>query len=101
VNHLIRIRARRQKRTTANKPRFHGNRRFHSLCIFPPYPDYSQTLVPSHEKTVTATVERISRDGALEIYTKAALKVYCRGFNGDCVQRGENQIEKECLVTTQ
>jgi hypothetical protein len=26
VNHLIRIRARRQKRTTANKPRFSWNR---------------------------------------------------------------------------
>jgi len=75
-----------------------------SLYIFPPYPDYSQTLLPSHEKTVTVavTVERIRRDEALDIYTEAALKVYCREFNGDCVQRGENQIEKEIrLVTTQ
>jgi len=44
---------------------------------------------------VAVTVERISRDEAVDIYTKAALKVYCREFNGDCVQRGENQIEKE------
>jgi hypothetical protein len=43
-----------KKRTTANKPRFSwktGDST--SLCIFPPYPDYSQTLLPSHEKTVT------------------------------------------------
>ena len=41
------------------------------------------------------TVEKISRDEALDIYTKATLKVYCREFSGDCAQRGENQIEKD------
>ncbi len=41
------------------------------------------------------TVERISRDEALDIYTKATLKVYCREFRPDCVERGENQIEKD------
>src|SRR6266536_835200 len=40
-------------------------------------------------------IDRISRDEALDIYTKATLKVYCREFNGDCSQRGENQIEKD------
>src|SRR6266581_9041175 len=41
------------------------------------------------------TVERINRDEALDIYTKATLKVYCREFSSDCAGRGENQIEKE------
>jgi len=49
---------------------------------------------------VAVTVERISRDEALDIYTKAALKLYCREFNSDCVQRGENQIEKEISLVT-
>ena len=41
------------------------------------------------------TIERISRDEALDIYTKATLKVYCREFSSDCAARGESQIEKE------
>jgi hypothetical protein len=41
------------------------------------------------------TVEKISRDEALDIYTKATLKVYCREFSSDCATRGENQVEKE------
>jgi zinc-ribbon domain len=41
------------------------------------------------------TVERISRDEALDIYTKATLKVYCREFRRECTERGENQIEKD------
>ncbi len=41
------------------------------------------------------TVERISRDEALDIYTKATLKVYCREFSGDCAEREKNQIERD------
>jgi hypothetical protein len=41
------------------------------------------------------TVEKISRDEAIDIYTKATLKVYCREFSTDCSARGENQVEKE------
>lgn len=41
------------------------------------------------------TIEKISRHEALDIYTKATLKVYCREFRSDCVERGENQIEKD------
>lgn len=41
------------------------------------------------------TVEKISRDEALDIYSKATLKVYCREFSSDCAARAENQVEKE------
>jgi hypothetical protein len=41
------------------------------------------------------TVEKISRDEALDIYARATLKVYCREFSSDCAQRGENQVEKD------
>jgi hypothetical protein len=41
------------------------------------------------------TIERISRDEALDIYTKATLKVYCREFSSDCAERGDNQMEKD------
>jgi hypothetical protein len=41
------------------------------------------------------TIEKISRDEALDIYTKATLRIYCREFRSDCAGRGESQIEKE------
>ena len=41
------------------------------------------------------TVERISRDEALDIYTKAALKTYCREFRSECSEQGEDNIENE------
>ena len=40
-------------------------------------------------------IDRISREEALDIYTKATLKVYCREFRRECAERGENQIEKD------
>jgi hypothetical protein len=40
------------------------------------------------------TVEKIGRDEALDIYTKAALKTYCREFRVECAQQGEDSIEK-------
>jgi hypothetical protein len=40
------------------------------------------------------TVEKISRDEALDIYRKATLKTYCREFRVECAQRGEDNIEK-------
>jgi zinc-ribbon domain len=40
------------------------------------------------------TVEKISRDEALDIYAKAALKTYCREFRVECAQQGEDNIEK-------
>jgi hypothetical protein len=49
----------------------------------------------SRTGTFVVTVEKISRDEALDMYTKATLKVYCREFSSDCVTRGENQVEKE------
>jgi len=49
----------------------------------------------SRTGTFEVTIERISRDEALDIYTKATLKVYCREFGSDCAARGESQIEKE------
>jgi hypothetical protein len=44
------------------------------------------------------TVERISSDEALDLYTKATLKVYCREFSSDCAGRRENQIGKDIRV---
>ncbi len=41
------------------------------------------------------TVERISRDEALDIYTKADLKTYCREFRQECSQQGQDNIEKQ------
>ncbi len=41
------------------------------------------------------TVEKISRDEALDIYTQATLKIYCREFQRECADRGKNQIEKD------
>jgi len=41
------------------------------------------------------TVERISRDEVLDIYTKAALKTYCREFTQECSQLGKDSIENE------
>jgi hypothetical protein len=41
------------------------------------------------------TVEKIGRDEALDIYTKAALKIYCREFQRECADREKNQIEKD------
>jgi hypothetical protein len=41
------------------------------------------------------TVERISRDEVLDIYTKAALKTYCREFRQECSQRGEDNVESQ------
>jgi hypothetical protein len=38
------------------------------------------------------TVERITRDEALDLYSNATLKVYCREFQADCKQRGEKQV---------
>jgi hypothetical protein len=40
-------------------------------------------------------VEKINRDEALDIYTKAALKTYCREFRQECSQRGEENIETD------
>jgi hypothetical protein len=40
------------------------------------------------------TVEKIGRDEALDIYTKAALKTYCKEFRVECAQQGEDNIEK-------
>src|SRR6266542_3799373 len=41
------------------------------------------------------TVERISRDEALDIYTKATLKTYCKEFRQECSQQGEDNIERQ------
>jgi hypothetical protein len=41
------------------------------------------------------TVEKISRDEALDIYTKAALKTYCREFRQECEQQGEATLERQ------
>jgi hypothetical protein len=38
------------------------------------------------------TIERITSDEALDLYSNATLKVYCREFQADCKQRGEKQI---------
>jgi len=40
------------------------------------------------------TVEKISRDEALDIYTKAALKTYCREFPQECDQQGQANLER-------
>ena len=40
------------------------------------------------------TVEKIGRDEALDIYTKAALKTYCREFRVECAQQGEHIVEQ-------
>jgi hypothetical protein len=40
------------------------------------------------------TVEKISRDEALDIYTKATLKTYCKEFRAECEKQGEVNIEK-------
>jgi uncharacterized protein (UPF0333 family) len=40
------------------------------------------------------TLEKISRDEALDIYTKAALKTYCREFWVECTQLGEDRIQQ-------
>src|SRR6266542_4876789 len=41
------------------------------------------------------TVEKISRDEALDIYTKAALKTYCTEFKEECIQQGEANVERQ------
>jgi hypothetical protein len=41
------------------------------------------------------TVEKISRDEALDIYAKAAVKTYCREFRVECMKQGEDSIEKD------
>src|SRR5262245_18514436 len=41
------------------------------------------------------TVEKISRDEALDIYAKAAIKTYCREFRVECMKQGEDSIEKD------
>src|SRR6266508_3453011 len=41
------------------------------------------------------TVERISKDEAIDIYTKAALKAYCREFAAECQSGKPNPIETE------
>jgi hypothetical protein len=41
------------------------------------------------------TVEKIARDEALDIYSKATLHVYCREFRSDCDQLGEKQLLEE------
>jgi ribosomal protein S20 len=40
------------------------------------------------------TVEKITRDEALDIYAKAALKTYCKEFRAECEKQGEDSIEK-------
>ena len=40
-------------------------------------------------------IDRISRDEALDIYTKADLKTYCREFQQECSQQGQNNIEQQ------
>lgn len=40
------------------------------------------------------TVERISRDEALDIYTTADLKTYCREFRQECSEQGQDNIER-------
>jgi len=41
------------------------------------------------------TLEKISRDEALSIYTQATLKVYCREFSSDCAARGQDQVRND------
>ena len=41
------------------------------------------------------TIERISREEALDIYTKATLNVYCREFGSDCQSGKDTEIENE------
>lgn len=41
------------------------------------------------------TIEKISRDEALDIYTKADLKTYCREFRQECSQQGQDNIERQ------
>jgi hypothetical protein len=41
------------------------------------------------------TVERITRDEALDIYAKAALQSYCREFQRDCETGGKDDLEKQ------
>ena len=40
-------------------------------------------------------IDRISRDEALDIYAKADLKIYCREFQQECSQQGQNNIEQQ------
>lgn len=41
------------------------------------------------------TVEKISREAGLDLNVKNALKVYCREFATECVEREKDQIEKD------
>lgn len=49
----------------------------------------------SRTASFVVTIEKISRDEALDIYTTATLKIYCREFSSDCAERGEKQIAKD------
>lgn len=40
------------------------------------------------------TLQRITKEEKLDVYSKATLKVYCREFARDCSERGYKEIEK-------
>jgi hypothetical protein len=45
------------------------------------------------------TVEKISRDEALDIYTKAAMESYCREFQAECQTGRKDALEKDIKKT--